>query len=129
MWKRKGILLCAAAFVGVLMAVSPSTAQTVYNATELSQPPKVASPSQAQMQIRQSAQSLLAQGVSGKVQVRFIVDQDGKVDPKSVQVVAATSDQLRSFAAQVVKQIRFVPGKKDGAPVKSQVMLPLTIGG
>lgn len=126
MWKKSGIVVLALA--GILTGARTSSAQVVYSPAELSQVPKVASPSQARAEIQRSAESLIQSGVKGKVQLRFVVQPNGKVDPSSVEVVAATTDALKDFAVDVIKRIEFVPGRKDGTAVASQVIMPLTIG-
>ena len=59
------------------------------------------------------------------VDLQFIVDSKGKVDPASVEVVEATQPALGEAAKKVVSRLDFSPGKVNGAGVKTKVVLPI----
>ena len=116
----------ASAQAGVQQAGAPQT-DSVYAASELTTPPKLASPSQTASLVRSSYPDALKKAsVGGSVQLQFVVDQKGKVDPNSVEVVAASSPALGEAAKAIAARIEFVPGKMGSTPVRTAVLLPLT---
>jgi len=68
---------------------------------------------------------LKSRGVGDMVELQFVVDPKGKVDPASVEVVDATQTALGEVAKKVVARLDFSPGKLNGASVKTQVVLPI----
>jgi periplasmic protein TonB len=116
----------ASAQAGVQQAGAPQT-DSVYAASELTTPPKLASPSQTASLVRSSYPDALKKAsVGGSVQLQFVVDQKGKVDPSSIEVVAASSPALGEAAKAIAARIEFVPGKMGTTPVRTAVLLPLT---
>ncbi|MEO9533963.1 MAG: M56 family metallopeptidase [Crocinitomicaceae bacterium] len=64
-------------------------------------------------------------GVEGTVHVEFTVLADGKIENANIKKGAAT--ELDAEALRVVKGMpNWNPGKKDGKPVKTQMVLPIT---
>ena len=116
--------------VVALMLIAPrSVSAQAYTPDQLTEMPKVKSASQAQKVIAHAyPQEMEMAGVGGKVQIRFVVNADGSVDAKTVEVVAASMKALGQAAAEAVCKIEFVPGKKDGSPVASVVMMPISFG-
>jgi len=116
----------ALAVLLVLLAPAAASAQ-VYQPSDLSEMPKIKSMTQARKMIARSyPRALKDAAIGGKVQVRFVVKPDGKVDPASVEVVAASVKALGDAAVKAVTGIKFEPGRKDGAPVASMVVIPIT---
>jgi periplasmic protein TonB len=121
----------AAAAVATLLAVGPftSTAEAqdkVYAIAELQTPPKLRSTADAGRFISESyPEELKRRGQGGMVEVQFVVDEKGKVDPASVEVLDATHSQLGEAAKKVAPRLEFQPGKAGGAAVKSKVVLPI----
>jgi periplasmic protein TonB len=106
--------------------VAAQDANTVYAAADLSTPPKLANAMTAARLVANSYPDQLKRaGVNGTVQVQFVVGADGKVEPGSVEVVAATLPALGEAAKQVAEKIEFKPGLASGKPVRSRVMLPI----
>jgi protein TonB len=68
---------------------------------------------------------LKSRGVGGMVELQFIVDAKGKVDPASVEVVDATQTALGEAAKKVVTKLGFNPAKVNGTPVRVKVTLPI----
>ena len=119
----------AIAVLAMALNLPTALAAQVLSPSELSQAPQVASVTQARSAIERSyPPGLRDNGVVGKVQLRFVVQADGSVDPASIEVVAASVKALGKAAAKAVASIKFVPGKKDGAPVASQVVMPIAYG-
>ena len=59
------------------------------------------------------------------VQLEFTVDATGK--PAEFSVKSATDDTLSAAVVSAVKQWRFKPAVRDGAPVATKVALPVKI--
>jgi TonB family protein len=116
----------------VILATSAGRAgaqEKVYSPEQLTQLPKIASTTDAIAAIEaEYPAELKASKVTGRVQLRFIVNADGSVDASSVKVVAATNEQLGSAAARAVKRIHFQPGKVGDSTVRTVVMFPLSFG-
>ena len=127
-----GRILASAVAIVALLVATPSLidGQTVYAPNELTEMPKIADMKHAQRVIQGSYPAALRdQNVAGKVQVQFVVMEDGSVDPASVTVMQASIAELGEAAADAVKQLKFKPGKKDGTAVRSRVVIPIAYGG
>jgi protein TonB len=113
-----------------LMLVAPRAASAqAFSPDQLSEMPKIKSASQAKSVIERAyPRQMQEAGVGGKVQIRFVVNPDGSVDATSVEVVAASMKALGEAAAEAVRKIEFVPGKKDGSAVASVVVMPISFG-
>ncbi len=100
--------------------------ETVYSPSELDKPAQLSS---AEMTARLLARSypaaLQRAGITGTVQVQFVVDQAGKVEPATIKVLSSTVPALAEAAAGIVGEIRFRPGQVKGQAVKSVVLLPI----
>lgn len=63
-------------------------------------------------------------GIQGKVMVVFIVDKDGSVT--NVQVEKSVHKSLDKEAVRVVKKMpKWIPGEKDGQPVRVKYHMPV----
>jgi periplasmic protein TonB len=117
------------AFAFALLAVAlphDAAAQDFFTPDQLSEQPSIKSGQQASRAILRSyPRGLRDAGIGGSVQVRFIIDTDGKVDPTSVEIVAASVNALGEAATKALEDIQFTPGKKDGASVRSMVVMPI----
>lgn len=123
------IRVVAAAAVALMLVAPRAASAQAYSLEQLSEIPKVKSASQARQVIERAyPQQMAVAGVGGKVQVRFVVKADGSVDASSVEVVAASMKALGEAAAEAVRKIEFVPGRKDGSPVAAIVLMPITFG-
>lgn len=122
---RRAAALAALVLGAALAAPSDAAAQDrVYAANEVSSPPAIKSPSAAASAIQRSLPGGLA-AVGGRVQLRFIVETDGKVDPASIEVMAASANALGEAAKRAVARIEFKPATMDGQPVRSVVLFPV----
>jgi protein TonB len=65
-------------------------------------------------------------GVGGTVQLRFRVNEDGRVDASSIEVVSTDNEQFSEAAKKVVERMRFRPAKVNDRPVKVLVELPIS---
>jgi protein TonB len=120
------ILTALALLAGPLAREAKAQDEKIYPISELSNPPKLSSSSFAARLIQESyPEDLKKRGVGGMVEIQFVVDAKGKVDPASVTVVDATQTALGEAAKKVVVKLDFSPGKLNGVGVKSQVVLPI----
>lgn len=67
--------------------------------------------------------ALRAEGRSGEVQARFIVEPDGKVS--QVSIVRSTDSAFDAPTVEAVRTLRFSPAKVDGRPVRVWVIQPI----
>ncbi len=123
-------LALAALATGALLC-TPGVARAqdghIYGPAEVSSPPKPAHMTRIVELISDSyPPNMRDNGLGGSVQVQFVVGSDGKVEKESVQVLAATVPALAKAGRQVAEELEFVPAKKDGAPVRCKVVLPIT---
>jgi protein TonB len=65
-------------------------------------------------------------GVGGQVQVKFRVNEDGRVDAESIEIIDTSHEAFGDATKRVVERMRFRPAKVDGRPVKVWVILPIT---
>lgn len=119
-----------AAFVAGLLAVGADRAEAqdadrVYTLSEVTTPPKVRSENAAASAINRSYPNGL-RSVGGRVQLRFVVRPDGKVDPATIEVMAASATQLAEAATEAVREIDFQPAQVNGVPVNTMVVFPIT---
>jgi len=64
------------------------------------------------------------QGISGRVYIQFIVDENGKVHkPKVLKGIGGGCDKA---AVTAIKKVAFKPGQKNNKPVKVKFTLPVT---
>lgn len=118
--------LVSLVLAGPLAATAQAQDDKVYPITEVTNPPKLSSATMAARLIQESYPSdLKNRGVGGMVELQFVVDAKGKVDPSSVEVVDATQTALGEAAKRVVPKLDFNPGKVNGSAVKVKVVLPI----
>lgn len=66
-----------------------------------------------------------AQGIAGRVEVRFAVDKEGNVT--KAEVTTSVDSLLDAEALRVVEAMpKWTPGKQDGKPVSVYFTLPVT---
>lgn len=98
----------------------------VYTIQELSNPPKLASQTNAAKLIQDSyPEDLKRRKVGGLVELQFVVDAQGNVVAGSVEVVDATQTALGEAAKKMASRLTFEPGKVNGNKVKAKVVLPI----
>lgn len=56
-------------------------------------------------------------GVSGLVQVQYVVGSDGRVDEQSIRVLASSHPAFLQAALQALRDSRFKPARRGGRPV------------
>ena len=60
-------------------------------------------------------------GIEGIVQVEYVVDTDGRVEPGSINIVSTDHPLMAESVHQVLQQARFTPGKVRGMAVRTLV--------
>jgi periplasmic protein TonB len=119
-------VVATALFLGPLAATAQAQSDKVYSIADVQSPPKLSSSATAARLIQESYPSdLKNRGVGGMVELQFIVDDKGKVDPGTVEVVDATQTALGEAAKKVVSKLDFNPAKVNGTPVRVKVTLPI----
>lgn len=64
-------------------------------------------------------------GIQGKVIVSFVVEKDGSIS--QAKVIRSVDTALDAEALRVVKKLpKWVPGRNNGKPVRSQYVLPIS---
>ena len=115
----------------LLSALAPRLASaqqsdSVYTASDVSTAPRLVSmAATARLVQRSYPDPLKRAGIGGNVQLEFVIDSQGKVDPGSIQVVMASVPALGEAAKAVARDLEFSPGKVNGTPVRTRVLLPL----
>lgn len=65
-------------------------------------------------------------GVGGTVTLKFRVNEDGRVDAATIEVVSSDNEQFSESAKKVVERMRFRPAKVNDRPVKVLVTIPIS---
>jgi TonB family protein len=119
------VALAVAAGLALAAPARDLAAQSrVYALAELTTPPKVRSPSAATTAVENSLPAAL-RSIGGRVQLEFVVSEDGRVEPESIQVVVSSASALGDAAKRAVQRISFTPGTVDGQPVRARVQFPI----
>lgn len=127
----RAMLLLLLTGAALALAAPEAWAQedVIYTTDQLTTLPTLASPGQARALIDGSyPANLRSAGVTGRVQVQFVVAPDGTVEPGSVEVIAATAAAFADAARSIVPKLKFRPGRKNGTAVRTRVVLPITYG-
>lgn len=64
-------------------------------------------------------------GVTGETVLQFVIDEDGHVDPGSIEVVSSSDDAFAAAAKRVAASMRFSPAKAGGRAVKVVTTMPV----
>ncbi len=97
-----------------------------YELSDLGQRPELLNRERAERAMtRLYPRDLRDQGIVGAVTLRFVIQPDGTVDRKSVQVATSAHVAFNDPAVAVLRTMRFSPGTIDGKPVRVWVTLPI----
>jgi len=69
--------------------------------------------------------SLREAGVTGETVLQFVIGEDGRVEPGTVEVVSSTDEAFSSAARRIVSQMRFTPAKSRGKTVRVTTTIPV----
>jgi protein TonB len=119
---------------GIEKGVAQSTAERetppdegVYDISSVEVKPSLSNGSEVGRALERNYPPLLRDaGVGGTVSLRFRVNEDGRVDPATIEVVSSDNEQFSDAAKKVVERMRFRPAKVNDRPVKVLVELPIT---
>ena len=64
-------------------------------------------------------------GIVGEALFEFVVDTNGRTDPRSVQVIHTAHTAFATAARTIVASARFAPARLSGAAVRCRVRLPV----
>ncbi|HLL82783.1 MAG TPA: TonB family protein [Longimicrobium sp.] len=99
----------------------------IYDITDIEDPPRLSNSAVVQRALERNYPPLLRDaGVGGTVNLRFVIRDDGSVDPASVEVLESDNAQFSQAAIVVVERMRFIPGMVNDRPVHTSVQLPIT---
>lgn len=97
-----------------------------YEISAVEELPRPTNTPELQRQLERNYPPLLRDaGVTGTVQVRFRVLENGTVDQSSVSVTSSSHDQFNEPTIRSVSRLRFRPAKVNNRPVKVWVELPI----
>lgn len=97
-----------------------------YSVTTLDVQPELRNAAQVQRTLaRLYPRLLLDAGIEGQVVMRFVITEEGRVDPETVEVVSATDDDFRDASVRAVETFRFRPGKYQGRNVRVLIQMPI----
>jgi TonB family protein len=65
-------------------------------------------------------------GIEGAATMQFIVDTTGRVDPRTIELLASTDFRFAEACRDVLPRMRFDPATVDGHKVRELVRLPFT---
>lgn len=98
-----------------------------YELSDLGQRPELLNRERAERAMtRLYPRDLRNEGIVGAVTLRFVIQPDGTVDGKSIQVATSAHVAFNDPAVAVLRTMRFSPGKIDGKPVRVWVTLPIS---
>jgi periplasmic protein TonB len=123
---RRSLLVAPLALLAAAAPRVLAAQADVYGPSDLSTAPKlVSAAATARLIARSYPEGMRKANQGGQVHLEFVVGRDGKVEPASINVMDTSAPVLGSAARTVVEKMEFVPGKKDGQPVRARVQLPI----
>lgn len=64
-------------------------------------------------------------GVTGETMVQFVIDEEGRVEPGSVEVLSSSDEAFAAAARRITSTMRFTPAKSHGRNVRVTITLPV----
>jgi protein TonB len=68
--------------------------------------------------------ALRAAGIEGSVEMRFVVDTLGRVEPGSATVLVSTDPRFTAAVEEALPRLRFTPARHGGRAVRMLVQMP-----
>jgi periplasmic protein TonB len=119
-------ILASVAAPTIVHSQAAASAAPIFAGEDLDSPPKLVNPNKTARLVADSYPAHLRRmGVGGSVQVQFVIDPTGKVEPESVEVLQASTPAFGDAAKEAAKKIEFYPGKAKGQTVRTKVLLPI----
>lgn len=106
----------------------PGTAGSdfAYEVAVLDSPPSLQNVAAVQQAMQRAyPRILLDAGISGRVEVEFVVEADGSVDMGSIKIKQASNERFVDASRSVIERFRFTPGKYKGQPVRVLIAMPI----
>jgi TonB family protein len=98
----------------------------VISAELLAEPPRMVNGWEiTRLLVRLYPRWLQATGVQGDVTLTFVIGRDGRVEMRSVKVVASAHPDLIEPTLRALAVMRFRPARLDGQPVRVRANLPV----
>jgi periplasmic protein TonB len=70
--------------------------------------------------------SLREAGVTGQTVLQFVIGENGRVEPGSVEVLSSANEEFADAARRIASTLRFSPAKSNGHNVRVTTTLPVT---
>ena len=67
---------------------------------------------------------LMKRRIEGRVVAEFLVDANGRIDPRTARIVSSTDEAFSESVLQLLPKLRFLPAARDGAKVEEWVQMP-----
>jgi TonB family protein len=98
-----------------------------YEVAVLERKPELRNKSQvASMLSRYYPRTLQNAGIGGQTVMQFVIEENGTVDPATVQVISTNREEFAEASTRVVEEFRFSPGVYQGRPVRTIIQMPIT---
>lgn len=97
-------------------SAAPHRLTAVFAVTEVEQPPEL-----ARDLYPRYPEALRRSGVSGEVQLEYVIQSSGRVDRESIRVLASAHPSFSEAAIEAVRGARFKPALRAGRPVAVRV--------
>jgi TonB family protein len=65
-------------------------------------------------------------GIEGEATMQFVIDTTGRVDPRTIQLLASTDFRFALACREALPQMEFSPARIDGRKVRELVQLPFS---
>ncbi len=75
--------------------------------------------------VRAYPPSLREAGVTGETVLQFVIDENGRVEAGSVEIVSSSNAEFAAAARRIVSTMRFSPAKSGGRTVRVATTLPV----
>lgn len=95
-----------------LPSSAPRQPGSVFSVAEVDQPPELAHDLHPRY-----PEAMRQSGVSGAVQLEYVISTDGGVHPGSIRVLRSTHSAFTAAAMEAVRGARFKPARRGGQPV------------
>ena len=104
----------------------PPPGEPIYDVASLDETPELRNRRDVERVAQRSYPPFLrGAGVSADVIVSFIIDEDGRVEPESIQIVNDVQPAFADAARVVAERMRFKPGRIRGEPVRTRAQVPI----
>jgi protein TonB len=108
------------------VAAGPSGEADAYDLVALDRRPQLRNLSEVTRLLSRNYPPLLRDNeIDGTVEVRFVVDAEGRPDMRTAQVVSASHPAFEEPTLRIARRMRFDPGRLGGRAVRTWVTFPI----